>query len=98
MPDTGTRRDVIRGGLDSLLWLVNNAHNHDDPRWREMEEAARADRDAALVELTEIEHALRTVRLITSRLDAWNVGRGEGYSGTVALAVQQLRKAVAPDA
>lgn len=47
--------------------------------------------------VADLEHAVRTVRLITSRLDAWNVGKGERYSGTVALAVQQLRKAVQLD-
>lgn len=40
--------DTARGGLDSLAWLLNNAHNHDSPEWADLVDAARRDRVQAM--------------------------------------------------
>jgi hypothetical protein len=49
-----TDPEIVRGGIDSLAWLVNNAHNHDSPYWQNLEAAAAADRNAALEALARM--------------------------------------------
>jgi len=53
-----TDDEIVRGGLDSLAWLVNNAPRHYAPRWPGYVRAARDDRDAALAALDRMRRRL----------------------------------------
>jgi hypothetical protein len=46
--------EIVRGGMDSMAWLVNNAHNHDDPEWEAWVRAAFEDREVALQALERL--------------------------------------------
>jgi hypothetical protein len=46
-----TDEEIVRGGLDSLAWVLNNASKHGTPKWEAYMAAARDDREAALAAL-----------------------------------------------
>lgn len=43
--------DVIRRGIDSLRWLLNNAHNHNSAHWANFRQGGENDATAALAAL-----------------------------------------------
>jgi hypothetical protein len=45
--------DALAKGCGSLLWVLNNRHNADDPRWEELVEAAEHDARQALAAYRE---------------------------------------------
>ena len=67
--------DVIRGGMDSLMWLLNNAQDHDSPEWEGLVAAAREDRAKALAALDRL--ASELTRLRAEREAAREEERGE---------------------
>jgi hypothetical protein len=54
--------EIVRGGMDSMAWLVNNAHNHDDPKWEAWVRAAFEDREVALQALKRLAPAPEVLR------------------------------------
>ena len=60
--DVETDAQVVRAGMDSLAWLLNNAHNHDLPSWDGLVKAAREDRSTALAALDRILAELQQVK------------------------------------
>jgi hypothetical protein len=56
-------RAVIVGGIDSMAWLVNHSHSHDERlRWEALLQAAGEDRVAAIKELDRTLAELKRVR------------------------------------
>lgn len=51
----------VRGGIDSPVWLLNNAHNHDLPDWDGWVKAARNDARVGREALARIEEQFRAV-------------------------------------
>lgn len=57
---------LVRGGIDSATWLVNNAHNHDTEGWEELVASARADRTVAVLALSVLETRAKAPTVTTS--------------------------------
>lgn len=53
---------TIRGGIDSLYWVLDNAHNYKSDMWIGFANAAIEDRAKALVALEELAEAARAAQ------------------------------------